>query len=317
MRGLVFTDQLELKRDLESLSIPPGEALIRSLVVGICNTDIEIVRGYFGFQGILGHEFVGVVEKCPDAPQWEGKRVVGEINAWCGECPACHRGDESHCPNRTTLGIFGRDGAMADYFLLPHRVLYEVPNSVSDEEAVFTEPLAAACEIPDQVSIRPQDRVVVVGDGKLGLLCAQVLHLTGCELVVVGKHLEKLDLLRNRGIKTCLLGDSLPGGVDIVVEATGNEDGFQLARQMVRPRGTIVLKSTYHGTPQIDLSMIVVDEIRLIGSRCGPFGAALRLLSSKQVDVTSLISDRFPFDEALTAFQKARENGVLKVLLDF
>jgi alcohol dehydrogenase len=317
MRALHFGTSLRLIGDHLSPVVPRGEALIRPRVAGICNTDIEIVRGYFGFQGVLGHEFVGDVVACEDSPGWVGRRVVGEINAWCGDCPTCRRGDPTHCPNRSTLGIYKRDGAMAEYFTLPAKLLLEVPSALSDEEAVFTEPLAAACEILEQIHLRPTDRVHVIGDGKLGLLVAQVLQLTGCDLTVIGKHEAKLAILKRRGVRTCLLNDLPPGLADVVVEATGNPDGFALARRLLRPRGTLILKSTYHGAVNLDLSMVVVDEIRLVGSRCGPFSAALRLLEQGLVDVKSLISETHPFSKAEEAFARAAAPGVLKVLLTF
>lgn len=295
--------------------LPIGEALIRTTLAGICNTDIEITRGYFGFEGVLGHEFVGVVEECPGTPEWIGRRVVGEINACCRLCETCLRGDDTHCPNRTTLGIFRRDGCMAERFHLPAHLLLEVPESISDEEAVFVEPLAAACEILEQLSIRPTDRVVLFGDGKLGLLIAMVVALTGCDLTVVGKHESKLAILGKLGIRTQLKDDPLAPGADIVIEATGSAEGFAAARAAVRPRGTMVLKSTFHGDVQLNLSMLVVDEIRVIGSRCGPFAAALRLLERRLVDVRPLISTERPLGEAVSAFEEAQRPGVLKVLL--
>jgi alcohol dehydrogenase len=284
-------------------------------MAGICNTDIEIVRGYMGFSGILGHEFVGVVEQADDAPELVGQRVVGEINAYCGACPTCYRGDPSHCPNRTTLGIDRRDGSMADYFSLPAKLLYPVPSSIPDEWAVFTEPLAAACEILEQVHIRPTDRVVVLGDGKLGLLIAQVLQLTGCNLIAVGRHERKLSLLEKRGVATRLAHESIEPGADVVVEATGSAAGFSTARALVRPRGTLVLKSTFHGDVELNLSMVVVDEITLVGSRCGPFPTALRLFEQRLVEVEPLVQAKFPLDQGLAAFKRAVEPGVLKVLL--
>ncbi len=316
MKGLQFTNKLRYREDLPDPELREGEALLATRVAGICNTDLEIERGYFGFQGVLGHEFVATVERCPGKPEWEGRRVVGEINAWCGECPACRRGDETHCPRRTTLGILRRDGAMATHFTLPHRVLLPVPEDMADEVAVFTEPLAAACEITNQVSIRPTDRVVILGDGKLGLLIAQVLRLTGCQLELIGRHPEKLAMIAAQGTKTWLAEEDVPAGADVVVEVTGNAEGFGRARSLVRPRGTLVLKSTFHGSVEVDLSMLVVDEITLVGSRCGPFGAALRLLRQGLVDVRPMIHGRYPLREGLAAFEKAKERGVLKVLLD-
>ena len=316
MRALLLKKDLRLVEDYPVPEPPPGEALVRVSMAGICNTDLELVKGYMQFQGIPGHEFVGVVERAPGAKEWEGRRVVGEINAACTTCPTCQAGRPTHCPHRTTLGIGGRDGAFAEYLTLPIRNLHSVPDALPDEAAVFVEPLAAACEILQQVHIRPTDCIVVLGDGKLGLLCAQVLALTGCELTAVGRHQEKLDILARRGIATALESNSVEAGADLVVEATGRPEGYAAARRLVRPRGTIVLKSTYHGSFDADLTMVVVDEVTLIGSRCGPFGPALRLLAQGLVDVTSLTQARYPLSEGLTAFEHAARPGTLKVLLD-
>jgi len=281
----------------------------------VCNTDLELVRGYHQFRGIPGHEFVGVVERAPGAKAWEGRRVVGEINVACGTCPTCRANRPTHCPNRTTLGIRTRDGAFAEYLTLPITNLHPVPDAVSDEVAVFTEPLAAACEIVQQVHVRPTDRVIVVGDGKLGLLCAQVLALTGCHLTVVGHHREKLEIVARQGIPTALDDATVQGGADVVVEATGHPGGYAAARRLVRPRGTVVLKSAYHGSLDANLTMAVVDEITLVGSRCGPFAPALRLLERGLVKVAPLIQARYTLSEVLTAFEHAAQPGTLKVLV--
>jgi threonine dehydrogenase-like Zn-dependent dehydrogenase len=292
----------------------PGEVRIRTTLAGICNTDLEVLRGYAQFQGVLGHEFVGIVDRAEDTAL-VGKRVVGEINASCGTCATCRAGRQTHCPDRTVLGIHGRGGVMAEYFCLPARHLHLVPDRVRDEEAVFAEPLAAACEILDQVHVHPSDHVVVLGDGKLGLLIAQVLALTGCELTVVGRHQKKLATLAARGISTRIGEQDLATGADLVVECTGRAAGFQAARRLVRPRGTLVLKSTYHGLVQADLSSLVVDEIQIVGSRCGPFPAALRLLAQGRVDVRLLIEAVYPLEDALVALEHAGHRGALKVLL--
>lgn len=285
-------------------------------VTGICNTDLELAQGYMQFQGVPGHEFVGVVERAPGAEEWEGRRVVGEINAACGTCSTCRANRTTHCPNRTTLGMSGRDGTFAEYLTLPIRNLHAVPDSLSDEVAVFTEPLAAACEIIQQVHVRPTDRVIVLGDGKLGLLCAQVVALTGCDLTAVGHHREKLNILARQGIPTVLGDASAEEEADLVIETIGRPGGYTAARRLVRPRGTIVLKSTYHGAFDADLAMAVVDEITLIGSRCGPFEPALRLLERGMVEVTPLIQARYPLSKVLTAFEHATRPGTLKVLVD-
>ncbi len=315
MRALFFEQRLQLVADYPAPEPAPGEALVRVRLAGVCNTDIELTRGYRQFRGVPGHEFVGVVERAPYGPAWEGRRVVGEINAACGDCPTCRAGRPTHCPHRTTLGIGGRDGAFAEYLTLPLVNLHPVPDSIPDEAAVFVEPLAAACEILEQVHVRPTDRVTVLGDGKLGLLCAQVLALTGCDLMLVGRHREKLAIAARRGIATTLEGETEPGA-DIVVEATGSPAGYAAARRLVRPRGTLVLKSTYHGTLEADLTGIVVDEITLVGSRCGPFPPAIRLLEKGLVDVLSLIQARYPLSEAGAAFEHAARRGSLKVLVD-
>jgi threonine dehydrogenase-like Zn-dependent dehydrogenase len=315
VRALYFDEKLEYRPDLPDPAPPPGEALIRTRLAGICNTDLEIVRGYMGFQGVLGHEFVGEVARADGAPELVGRRVVGEINAYCGECPTCRRGDSTHCPNRTTLGIDRRDGTMADYFTLPTSLLYPVPSTIPDEWAVFSEPLAAACEIIEQVAIRPTDRVIVLGDGKLGLLVAQVLGLTGCDLLAVGRHQEKLAILERRGIRTRMADEEIAPGADVVVEATGSAEGFAATRALVRPRGTLVLKSTFHGDVSLNLSMVVVDEVTIVGSRCGPFPPALRLLEQRLVDVEPLIHETFALEDGLAAFEQAAARGVLKVLL--
>ncbi len=292
---------------------PPGEALVRVRVAGVCNTDLELVRGYYPFTGVPGHEFVGEVEAAPGAPEWVGRRVVGEINAACARCAACARQEPTHCERRTVLGIKGRDGALAEHLVLPIANLHIVPDSVPDEVAVFTEPLAAACRITEQVALEGR-RVVVIGDGKLGLLAAQVIAQGGADLLVIGRHPDKLSHLSRRGIATAL---NAPQGLraDVVVECTGNPDGFAMARRLVRPRGTIVLKSTYHGEAQVNLSAAVVDEVTLVGSRCGPFAPALALLTAGRVDVTPLVHARFRLAEAGAAFAEAARPGVLKVLV--
>lgn len=315
MRALWFDGRLQLQTDTPPPEPPPGEALIRTQLAGICNTDIEIVRGYKGFTGILGHEFVGFVERADSAPELVGRRVVGEINAYCGECATCRRGQPTQCPSRTTLGMNRRHGVMADYFTLPAKLLYPLPDSLPDEWAVFVEPLAAACQILEQVAIKPTDRVVVLGDGKLGLLAAQVLQLTGCELLVLGKHPGKLDILRRRGIATRLVAEPITDFADVVVEVTGSASGFAAACKLLRPRGTLILKSTFHGDVQLDLSRLVVDEITVVGSRCGPFPAALRLLEQRLVDVEPLLHATYSLADGLAAFERAVQPGVLKVLL--
>ncbi|HYP54402.1 MAG TPA: alcohol dehydrogenase catalytic domain-containing protein [Pyrinomonadaceae bacterium] len=295
------------------------EALVRVVVSGICNTDLEIVRGYAGFTGTLGHEFVGVVESAPGAPQLAGRRVVGEINAGCGRCELCRAGDARHCPSRTVLGIVGRDGAHAEFLQLPVVNLLPVPDGVSDERAVFAEPLAAACGIVERAQVEPGGRVCVVGDGKLGLLCAQALvALTGAQVTLVGKHRTKLDIARRRGVETYTL-DALPASAarafDLAVEASGSPAGFALALSLLRPRGVLVLKSTFKGATEIDAARVVVDEISVVGSRCGRFRPALELLGRDAVDVESLITETHALAEGVRAVERAAAPGVLKVLL--
>ncbi len=336
MRALVYRDkQLSFKAAYPHPSLETGEALIRVLQAGICNTDLEIIRGYMNFEGVPGHEFVGVVEQVfpdparqhlylyQDASSLVGKRVVGDINAACHrpDCFYCSHSIPSQCPNRTTLGIVNRDGAFAEYLTLPIENLHIVPENVTDEEAVFVEPLAANFEMLKQVHIRPIDHVVVLGDGKMGQLAVQVLALTGCDVILVGKHEEKLALAAARGITTRRLEHTesfvLDDGqrVDIVVECSGSAQGLELAMRLVRPRGTIFLKSTVAEQSTFSLAPIVIDEIRVQGSRCGPFAPALRALSQHSIDVRPLISATFGLDEGLQAFEYAAKPGVLKVLM--
>ncbi|HZB47315.1 MAG TPA: alcohol dehydrogenase catalytic domain-containing protein [Pyrinomonadaceae bacterium] len=296
-----------------------GEALVRVRLAGVCNTDLEIVRGYAGFEGTLGHEFVGEVERAPGAPELEGRRVVGEINAGCGRCQLCRAGDTRHCPARTVLGIVGRDGAFAEYLQLPAVNLLPVPDEVPDERAVFTEPLAAACGIVERAKVETETRVAVIGDGKLGLLCAQALKATtGAGVTLVGRHDGKLGIARERGVHT-LKADELPASFerafDVAVEASGSPAGFQTALRLLRPRGTLVLKSTFHGSTELTLAPVVVDEVSIVGSRCGRFKPALELLRRGAVETDALISDEFPLSEGPRAFERAAEPGVLKVLL--
>jgi alcohol dehydrogenase len=312
MDALVFDGSLRLDRNYPTPDLAPGEALIRPHLAGICNTDLEITRGYMGFHGVLGHEFVGTVVACADSA-WLGRRVVGEINAACLRCPTCLRGDSTHCPNRTTLGIDRRDGVMAELFTLPVTCLHAVPDTVSDEQAVFTEPLAAAVEILEQSHLRPTERVAIVGDGKLGALITQVLRLPGCAVTLVGRHPERWPLFQTLGV-ACGTADAVVGEqFDVVVDCTGNPAGLATARRLVRPRGRLVLKSTFNAPSELNLTALVVDEVQLLGSRCGPFGPALRLLERGLVQTAPLISGRYPLAEASAAF--AASPGVLKLLL--
>lgn len=319
MRALRFDDTLRLTAT-EPEPIPGAdEALIRLRLAGICHTDLELTRGYMGFRGVLGHEFVG--ELVRDAGAWQaGQRVVGEINIACGHCDLCREGMPSQCRNRSTLGIANYPGVFSDYFRLPIRNLHPVPDSIPDEVAVFTEPLAAAAQLIQLTPVRPTDRVVLIGAGKLGLLIAQLLHHIGCYLTVVARQPRPIALLDRWGIP-CIQPDSngrIPierQSAHVVVDCTGSAEGFAAALDLARPRGIIALKSTYAGLPQADLTRVVVDEIKVIGTRCGPFAAALRLMESNQVDVRSMIERCYPLDESLAAFDHAARRGVLKVLL--
>jgi threonine dehydrogenase-like Zn-dependent dehydrogenase len=313
MQGLwLENNQLTQRTDLPIPIPAPGEALVRVLQAGICNTDLELRRGYYPYTGIPGHEFVGRVEQGPE--HLLNQRVVGEINAACGHCDFCARQIPSHCLNRTVLGIVQRHGAFAEYLCLPIGNLHPVPDSISTLAATFTEPLAAALEIQQQVAIGPADRVLVVGDGKLGQLVAQTIALTGCELTVVGRHEEKLAHLASRGIGTTT-GEVADRAYNIAVECTGNPAGFETARRALESRGTLVLKSTYAGKLSLDMSAIVVDELTLVGSRCGPFAPALALLARGAVDVQSLVQAEYPLSDGLAAFDHAQQRGTLKVLL--
>ena len=316
MHALWLEDNEISLRDVPQ-PLKPNEALIRVRKAGICSTDLELVKGYYPYTGILGHEFVGEVVEAEDT-SWIGQRVVGDINVVCNQCEQCLNGRPTHCEHRTVLGIVNRDGTFAEFTTLPIANLHRVPNSVPDEMAVFTEPLAAALEIQDQINIKPTDRVLLVGAGRLGQLIAQTLALTGCNLGVVARHEHQRSLLKARGIRTISEEDAIAQTWrwDVVVEATGSPSGFALARKAIRPRGTLVMKSTYKGEMSINFSSIVVDEINIIGSRCGPFEPALRLMESRQVDPTVLIAHEFKLEDAIKAFERAAEAGMLKVLME-
>ncbi|HLH00863.1 MAG TPA: alcohol dehydrogenase catalytic domain-containing protein [Bryobacteraceae bacterium] len=295
---------------------PEGFATIRLIYGGICNTDLELQRGYYGFSGTPGHEFVGQVVEADDR-EWIGRRVVGEINLACGDCEWCRRDLGRHCPNRTVLGIVKHPGAFRELLTLPVRNLHCVPQEISDQQAVFVEPLAAACEILDQVRIPRGERVAVLGDGKLGLLIGEVLHAHGAEVHQYGRHREKLEIARSAGVQTELVrnGNFPSAEYDFVVEATGSTAGLRQAVAMTRPRGTVILKSTTHGLARIDAAQVIVNEITLVGSRCGRFEPALRLLAAGRVKVDALISEILPLQDAARAFRRASAAGVLKVLL--
>jgi len=314
VRAIVFEgEQVFVRTDRPEPTPVTGETLVRVLRAGVCETDLQLIRGYMGFRGVLGHEFVGIAEHGPFA----GRRVVGEINCSCWQCETCLAGRPTHCPNRTTIGIFKHDGAFADFIAVPQRNLHLVPDSISTDAAVFTEPVAAAFQIPAQLTLGRNDRVVVLGDGRLGNLCAQVLAGVCNHVIAVGKHPEKLALLRTLNIQTVLLTDlPLERMADVVVDCTGSESGLPLALQLVRPRGTVVLKTTVAGTQQMAWAPIVIDEITIVGSRCGPFDRALTALAGGRISVQPLISRRFDLSQGVEALEAAKGNAVLKVLLD-
>ncbi len=356
MKAVVFDKELKLVDNYEKPVPQKGEALVRVTMAGICNTDYEITKGYMGYVGILGHEAVGVVEEVnmdlPDFSHSEvendeilryaqndktteesdikkfntsykhplvGKRVVPEISYGCKDpnCEWCAKKNYRHCPNRHTLGIWQKDGVFAQYFTMPVEVLFEVPENVPDSQAVFVEPLAAALEINEQLHIKPYEKVVVLGDGKLGLITALALNAQNIDVILVGKHQNKLDIAASQGIKTALLDEfKIEKIYDVVVEATGSVSGFETSLALTKPRGTLVLKSTVAATKEFNLAPIVIDEITVLGSRCGQFPPALRLLKSQKIDFSPLISGIYKIDNAIEAFEKNKEKDTLKILLE-
>lgn len=319
MKAVVFSDNLKLVNDYEKPVPKTGEALIKVIMAGICNTDFEITKGYMGYNGILGHEFVGIVEEINAQDKTLlGERVVGEINCGCGECEYCAQGLERHCFNRQTLGIWKKDGCMAEYVTMPLKNLLPVPANVSDEEAVMVEPLAAALEILEQLHIRPDAKVLVLGDGKLGLTIALALSGAGLDITQVGKHQNKLNITAQQGVKTVLLNElEITKTWDVVVEATGSINGFETALALTKPRGVLVLKSTVASGKEFNFAPIVVDEITILGSRCGQFAPALRLLEQKRIDFKPLITGVFAANEAIEAFERNKEKSSIKVLIKF
>jgi threonine dehydrogenase-like Zn-dependent dehydrogenase len=314
VKALVWDgDSLRYDGERPRPEVPAGWARLKVRCAGICSTDEQILKGYMDFKGVPGHEFVGEVLEGPK--DLVGKRVACEINFACGECDACHRGMGRHCPTRTVLGILGSDGAFAEEVAAPVENLCVVPDGVSDEQAVFTEPLAAAYEILEQVHLEPGARAVVLGDGKLGQLCAQVLHSAGAQVELIGKHPGKLDHATALGIKTTLLGDFDEVPAPLVVEATGSEAGLAMAMRICSPRGTLVLKSTVAASHELSLAPLVINEVTVVGSRCGRFAPALQALAQGRVSVEPMIHGSFPLEDGLAAFERAREKGVLKVLL--
>lgn len=321
MKAIVFDKELKLVNDYKKPVPQKGEALVRVTLAGICNTDFEITKGYMGYVGVLGHEAVGVVEEINDDDKsLLGKRVVAEISYGCkkADCPYCAEKLYRHCPDRHTLGIWRKDGVFAEYFTMPLETLFEVPENVPDEQAVFVEPLAAACEITEQLHIKPMEKVIVLGDGKLGLITALTLNAQNYDVTLVGKHENKLDIAKAQGVKTKLLSDLKVEKIyDIVVEATGSISGFETALALTKPRGVLVLKSTVAASKEFNLAPIVIDEITVLGSRCGQFPPALRLLASEKVDFSPLISAKYKADDAIEAFEKNKEKDTLKVLIEF
>ncbi len=315
MRALYFDGRLSFRDDYPVPEPSPDEALVRVLAAGICSTDLEIAKGYMGFRGVPGHEFVGLVQRCAVDEGLEGKRVVGEINAGCGRCTFCRSGLKNHCPDRTVLGILNRDGAFSDYLTLPAENLHMVPDAVTDEEAVFTEPLASAFEILEEVPIHSDHRVCVLGDGRLGLLVAQVLGLTGCSLTVAGRHRERFSMMEGLSLRPALIDDVPERSFDFVVDCTGSPKGLDLALGLVVPRGTVVLKTTLAEKRAVDLNRVVIDEVTLVGSRCGPFAPAIEALERGDVKVRPLVQEIMPVEAGQEAFELAARRGALKVIL--
>ncbi len=316
MQAVILSEgELHFQREYPRPAPKLGGALIKVNLAGICATDLEMVKGYkLGFQGVLGHEFVGVVEQAAD-PSWQGKRVVGSINIGCGTCPICRQHGPEHCSNRRVLGILNKDGAFADYLALPQQNLYIVPDGIDDETAVFTEPLAAALRIREQVVLKPGRKTAVVGPGKLGMLVGQVLALDGTDVVMLGRSRRSLELPQKIGLSSGLAESLTENSFEVVVEATGNEAGFAQALKLVQPQGLLILKSTFAGKTHLDLTKLVVAEIQVVGSRCGPFAPALNLLARGAVDVRSLIEGDYRFSQAVQAFTHAGQRGVRKILL--
>ncbi len=314
MNALVFDQQLRYDTQYPEPEPAESEALVRVSLAGICATDLEIVRGYMGFRGVLGHEFTGTVVK--GSRPWRGRRVVAEINCVCGKCNMCVSGLANHCRRRTVIGIEGRDGAFADLIAVPERNLVEVPAALTDEQAVFVEPLAAAYQVVKQVPIEKRMQVAVVGSGRLGLLVAQVLAATGCRLLVVGRNERTLDFCEKHGIQAIAVSQLVPrGDRDVVVECSGSPAGFDIAAQLLRPRGTLVLKSTYAHSAALNLAPVVINELTVVGSRCGPYADAINALARRQIDVESMVSRRMPLSRGVEAMQMAADPRYIKVLL--
>jgi threonine dehydrogenase-like Zn-dependent dehydrogenase len=314
MQALVFDGELRLDNKYPAPVPGLGDALIRVRLAGICGTDREITRGYKGYSGVLGHEFVGEVVACEDSA-YLGRRVCADINITCGTCRYCAGGMETHCSNRTVIGIMGHQGCFAEYLSVPIRNLHLIPDSVADDAAVMVEPLAAALHVGEQVALTADTVAVVLGDGPLGALCALALRSLGCAPISVGKHPARIRVLAGMGLETTLLGERLPTGVDLVVEATGSSSGLETALAMVRPRGTIVVKSTLADRAEYDLSAIAVKEITVVGSRCGAFRPAIAALDGGAIDVGPLISETLPLSMGVEALRRAAIHDTMKVLV--
>jgi threonine dehydrogenase-like Zn-dependent dehydrogenase len=318
MLALVLDGSARMSHDQPEPTRAPGEATVAVRVAGVCDTDLQLARGYMGFRGVPGHELVGEVVAA-DSAQWLGKRVVADINAGCGACPDCTERDGHHCERRTVLGILGRSGAFAERLTIPERCLVEVPASVDDDRAIFAEPLAAALHVLDEMDTqRPAARAVVLGDGKLGQLIALALAGGGVPTTLVGHHTTKLANAKRAGVETFLEAE-LPAslrGADVVVEATGSEGGLTRALEIVRPRGTVVLKTTVAAKPAIDLAPIVINELRVVGSRCGDIGRAIAALADRRVDPLPLVEARYPLARADEALAHASRRGAMKILID-
>jgi alcohol dehydrogenase len=314
VNALCFDHTLRFDPNYPEPTAGPGEVLIAVRLAGVCATDLEITRGYMGFTGVPGHEFVGTVAKGPR--RWRGKRVVAEINCVCGRCDMCQHGLANHCRKRTVVGIDGRDGGCAELVAVPERNLHELPDAVTDEQAVFVEPLAAAYQVIKQCPIEKRMKVAIVGSGRLGLLVAQVLRTTGCRLEVVGRNELTLNFCEKKGIQATHASELVPrADRDVVVACSGSPDGFEIATRLVRPRGTLVLKSTYARTAPLNLAPVVVNEVTLLGSRCGPFPEAINALARQQIDVESMISRQLPLSRGVEAFEMAADPRYIKVLL--
>ncbi len=315
MKALYFNGELSFEKNYPSPVPGKGESLIGVKMAGVCATDKEIISGYMDFKGVPGHEFVGIVKESENK-ELLGRRVVGEINIGCGKCTWCERGESNHCPTRSVLGILNKDGAFAELLTIPNKNLHIIPDSITNEEAVFVEPIAAAFEIIEQLGEMDDKRVAILGDGKLGILTAKVLSLTGADLTLVGKHPGKLDIVSDLDIHRILLDELKETYFDVAIDCTGSSGGLAVAINITKPRGTIVVKTTVSGSRVVDTNSVVINELTIIGSRCGPFLPAIKALECKLIDVKPLITKLMPLDDGKSAFKEAQKKGVLKILID-